>query len=332
MSEARADWRLRLRRRVGAALIDGFFEGAARLGKLHPRAKPEQHGIEVLRDLAYSDESRAEHRLDVYLPRDRSSEVPTLIYVHGGGFRILSKDTHWLMGLMLARAGFAVFNINYRLAPRHPFPAALEDCATALAWVTEHAVSFGADPDRLVLAGESAGANLVTALTLCTCFERPEPYAQRVFDLGRVPLAVMPYCGVFQVSDLARLARRRPDMSTFIVDRLVEVGKAYVGDHPAEYGSQLDLADPVCMLERGDTPERPLPPCFLPVGSKDPLLDDTRRLAAAWRQLGGHAEVVVYPGEPHAFQAFVWREQAMRCWQDSYRFLDGHVPNWSPSC
>ena len=50
-----------------------------------------------------------------------------MLYVHGGGFRILSKDTHWIMGLAFARRGFLVFNIGYRLAPKHPFPAAIAD-------------------------------------------------------------------------------------------------------------------------------------------------------------------------------------------------------------
>ncbi|MFP6685440.1 MAG: alpha/beta hydrolase [Polyangiaceae bacterium] len=332
MSGNGSDWRVKWRRRVGAALIDGFFEGAARVGKLHPRAKPERHGIEVIRNLSYAERGVAEHRLDVYLPQGRSGPIPTLLYVHGGGFRILSKDTHWIMGLMLARSGIAVFNVNYRLAPKHPFPAALEDCSRALAWVLDRASSFGADPDRLIFAGESAGANLVTALTLSACYERPEPYAKRVFDLNCVPRAIIPYCGVFQVSDLDRLSRRRPDMSTFITDRLTEVGKAYVGTDPERHGSALDLADPVCMLERAEAPDRPLPPCFLPVGTKDPLLDDTRRLAAAWRALGGQCDMKIYPGELHAFHAFVWREQAQRCWRDSYQFLDGHVPDWSPRC
>src|SRR5690606_5988723 len=123
-----------------------------------------------------------EHRLDVYRPAHAEGPRPVVLYVHGGGFRILSKETHWLMGLYFARRGYVVFNIGYRLAPKHPFPAALEDSADALGWVVQNAHRYGGDPTRLVLAGESAGANLVTSLTLACCYRREEPYARRVFD------------------------------------------------------------------------------------------------------------------------------------------------------
>ena len=69
----------------------------------------------------------------------------------------------------MARRGMLVFNINYRLSPRHPFPAALTDCSAALEYVVREAPRLGGDLSRLVLAGESAGANLVTALTLMSC-------------------------------------------------------------------------------------------------------------------------------------------------------------------
>ena len=123
---------LEARRKAGGALAHGFFAGAARLGRLHPLSKPERHGVEVERDLAYLAESRhAEHRLDIYRPSDMEGPLPTVLYIHGGGFRLLSKETHWLMALSFARRGYLVFNVGYRLAPDHPFPAAIEDVAAA---------------------------------------------------------------------------------------------------------------------------------------------------------------------------------------------------------
>ena len=121
----------RLRRRAGAALIDGFFRGISRAGRLHPAADPARHSVEVIADLAYLDSVNPAHRLDVYRPLERPEQgLPIVLYVHGGGFRILSKDTHWIMGLAFARRGFLVFNIGYRLAPKHPF---LHDYETTVA-------------------------------------------------------------------------------------------------------------------------------------------------------------------------------------------------------
>ena len=316
-----------LRRKAGSAIAEGFFSGAARLGKLHPLSRPERHGVEVIHDLAYAEESRhAEHRLDVYRPTDAEGPLPTILYIHGGGFRILSKDTHWIMGLGFARRGYLVFNVGYRLAPEHPFPAAVEDIAAAFEWVVKHGPRFGADLDRLVIAGESAGANLATSLTLQTVYDRPEPYAHAVFETGVVPKAVLPACGIFQVSDVDRFTRRKRRFPRFLADRLEEVEHGYLGRDPRRFGTTLDLADPLPWLERIEAPHRPLPPFFISVGTKDPLLDDTRRLAAAVRRLGGEAEDRYYEGEVHAFHAFPFLKNARRCWNDQFAFLDRHVP------
>ena len=313
---ADVDW-VRMRKAVGAFLVDGFFMTGSRLAKLHPRAKPERHGVEVLRNVAYGPGGRA-HMLDVYRPKQRSGSLPVVLYVHGGGFRILSKDSHWLMALAFARAGYVVFNINYRLAPRHPYPAAIEDCADAYAWVIDNAATFGGDVSRLALAGESAGANLVTAMTIAATYQRTEAYAQKIFATRVVPRATLPACGLLQVTDVERLARRR-HLPAFIVDRLVEVTENYL---PVEVaGSSLDMADPVCVLERREPPARPLPPFFIPCGTKDPILDDTRRLGRAVAALGARADVKIYPGEMHAFHALMWRAHAKQCWADTHAFL-----------
>jgi len=306
------------RKAVGAFLVDGFFRTGSRLAQLHPSARPERHGVEVLRNVAYASSGRTEHLLDVYRPANQRGPLPVVLYVHGGGFRILSKDSHWIMGLAFARRGYVVFNVNYRLGAEHPFPAALEDCAEAYAWVVENAARYGGDVSRLILAGESAGANLVCTMTLATAYERPEPFAKRIFDTGVVPRATLPACGIFQVSDVERLGRRRR-MPAFILDRLAEVSATYL---PTDASIALDLANPLLLLERGDVPVRPLPPFFIPCGTKDPLLDDTRRLGRALEKLGVKAEVRIYPGEVHAFHALVWRPHAKQCWREMFAFVD----------
>lgn len=309
------------RRKAGAALSDGLFTGLSQVGKLHPRSDPGQHGVEVLRDLPYREGGLAVHRLDVYRPKDRAGPLPALLYIHGGAFRILSKDSHWVFGLGFARRGFVVFNINYRLAPDHPFPAAVQDVCDAYRYVVTHAHEFGAQVDDLVLAGESAGANLVSALVLATCFERPEPFARQVFATQVVPKVVLPACGVFQVSDQARFRRRRPKISTFIADRLVEVEDAYLKPARLADPATLDFADTLTVYEGQTQPSRPLPAFFLGVGTRDPLLDDTRRLHAALHKRKVDCEVRYYPKQMHAFHALVMFGAARQYWRDQFAFL-----------
>ena len=312
----------KLRRGAGAAFNDGFFTALAKVGTLHPRADPAQHGVEVVRDVPYQAGGLREHRLDVWRPKDRKGPLPALIYVHGGAFRILSKDSHWVFGLAFARRGFVVFNLSYRLSPQHPFPAAVEDVCAAYQHIVAHAHEYGAQLDDLVLAGESAGANLVVALALAACFERSEPFARGVFATGVVPKVVLPACGVFQVSDQARFRRRRPHkISTFIEDRLQEVEDAYLKPAKLDNPQTVHFADPLAVFEGDQLPVRPLPAFFLGVGTSDPLLDDTRRLHAALQHRGVDCEVRYYPKQLHAFHALVMFPQARQYWRDQFAFL-----------
>jgi acetyl esterase len=312
----------RARRARQSALARTFANGfgtLSRVGRRVPFAHPRRHGVELLPDIPYRAGGRLEHRLDVYRPLvPAEGPAPAVIYFHGGGFRALSKESHWLMGLAFARRGYVVFNVAYRLAPENPYPAAWQDIATAWAWVLDHAALYGADPSRVVVAGESAGANLAAALAVMTCYPRPEDFAQPVWERGVVPRAVLPACGLFQVSDTARFARRRR-LSMPIRDVIEDISETVLPVGPGAPDGRL--ADPLCIIE-DEAPTRPLPPFFLPVGTSDPLLDDTRRMAAALEQRGAHVEARYYPGEVHAFHALVWRRQARQCWQEMLAFTE----------
>jgi len=317
-------FRKQVRERASATISRTFIRGVSGAARLTPLTDPARHNVRVIRDVAYTDSGRAAHRLDVYQPTIHKGPWPVVFYVHGGGFRLLSKDTHWIMGLAYARMGYVVFNVSYRLAPKHPYPAALQDVCAGYRWLIDNAAVYGGDLSRLIVAGESAGANLVTALSIATCYQRPEPWARAVYDLDVVPNVAVPSCGIFQVSNARRFARRRR-MPRWIDIALRDVSGVYLDRVNITRSGQLDLADPLIVFERGDEPERPLPAFFIPVGTKDPLLDDTRRLARALGQLGVPSRAVYYPGEIHAFHAMVWRRAARRCWRDTFAFIDRHL-------
>ncbi len=325
-----------------------MFHGLARLGRLHPKSKLESAGVQVVRDVYYGGEknsssssnntgndsgnstgnnsrpkgrkSTAENKcrmLDIYRPIVMPEDtLPVVLHIHGGGFRMLSKDSHWLMGLQFARAGYVVFNISYRLAPEFPFPMGLSDCADALEFVVKNAADYGGDTSRLILAGESAGGNLSCALAIAMCYQRPEAFAKKVYDLGVSPKVLIPFCPILQVTDIGRFVRKRKQ-HPWVRAALRDTSFDYIGDRLPE---DVALADPILRLEEGQPPDRPFPAVFAASGTKDPLLDDTRRLGTALTALKVEHLVRFYPGEVHAFHAFIWRQAAKDCWQDALAF------------
>ena len=113
-----------------------------------------------------------ELRARIYRPS--AASLPGLLYFHGGGFMLGSIETHDTMCRLLAREARAtVISVDYRLAPEHRFPIAVEECVFACDWLVEHGAEIGVDTDRLAVGGDSAGANL--ALTILN--ERRTPFS-----------------------------------------------------------------------------------------------------------------------------------------------------------
>jgi acetyl esterase len=190
--------------------------------------------------------------------------------------------------------------------------------------MTARAAELGGDPTRVAVAGESAGGNLVAALALAACQRRPEPWARAVFDDGVVPRACLPFCALLEVSRPERFGQRR-QLPGWVDGMLRNIATSYLHGHVP--GPATELADPLRVLESADadTFARKLPAFFAPVGTRDPLLDDTRRLDAALGALGVPCEARYYPGGIHAFHAMVWDPVARRCWRDALAFLDRYL-------
>jgi len=115
---------------------------------------------EIRANITYATANNTPLKLDLYLPRDRSNPAPTLVFFHGGGWVAGQKEQNVLELLPYLWLGWAVVNVEYRLAGTSPAPAAVEDCRCALHWVQAHAKVFNFDASRIVLTGGSAGGHL----------------------------------------------------------------------------------------------------------------------------------------------------------------------------
>jgi acetyl esterase len=307
---------LRWRQRV----LGSLFHGLAKLGDFASDLRAAREQVDVLLDVPYGPHPVA-HRLDIYRPRDVAGPLPVMLYIHGGAFVLCSKDTHRHLALLNAqRAGYLVFNINYRLAPQYPFPAAVADACAAYRWACAHAREYGGDPERIVVAGESAGGNLALGVAIAASYRRPETYTRSMFRCP-TPVGVMPLMPLLQTSEPGRRIGQ-PGVSRLALSVLRDIERAYLGGPLAAANAPL-LADPVRVLEECGLPHRAFPQVFSGAGTADLCCADVRRLAIACRELGVPIQTAYFRDEGHAFHALHWRRAAVRFWRRSVKFLRG---------
>jgi acetyl esterase len=205
------------------------------------------------------------------------------LFMHGGGMVFGSSESQDpMLERIVISTGMACVSVEYRLAPENPYPAAWDDCESAAAWLVRNAKSkFGTD--ALTIGGESSGATLAVATLLrlrdfhaCTCF-RAANLAYANYDASMTP-------------------------SQSLTTELGLVGKISLKKYVEAY------------LPAGIDPHNPdvsplyanlehMPPALFSVGTIDALLDDSLFLYARWIAAGNEADLAVYPGAPHAFNA-----------------------------
>lgn len=199
---------------------------------------------------------------------------PVTMFFHGGGFALGDLDTHDVTAREHAvGANSVVVSVDYRLAPEHPYPAAVDDVWAATRWVADHAEEFGADSSRLAVAGDSAGGNLAAVVT------------QLARDTGGPEL-------------LFQLLWYPSTMWDTSLPSFTENAHAPVLDNAAMeaftrwYAGHVDLADPPATLAPGRATDLSgLPPAYVAVAGHDPLRDDGVRYAELLAAAGGEVEL-----------------------------------------
>lgn len=209
---------------------------------------------------------------DVYRPLGEPP-FPTLVYLHGGAWVLGTPATHRRLAADLALLGLLTVSVDYRRAPRHRFPAAVEDTLHAVGWARSTAESFGGDPARLLLGGDSAGANLAAA-------------ALATGAAGPVAAALLCY-GIYDVH------------------RALPVVEHLVGGRDPDTQLYLEPDDARRLLDDPRLhPERycaGFPPSLVLVGEDDPLLGESLSLADRLAEAGAPHELAVVGGAPHGF-------------------------------
>jgi acetyl esterase len=220
--------------------------------------------------------------LRIYWPHG-SRSFGACLYFHGGGWVLNSIDTHDDVVRRFAEASGCVFvSVNYRKAPEHKYPAAIEDAWTALNWVANHAAELQVDPKRIAVSGDSAGGNIAAALCLMTRDRKGPPISYQVL--------------IYPITDCDF---ERPSY-------LENADGYFLTRSQMQWFWQHYVTTPEQMREPYASPMRAeslrgLPPAFILTAEFDPLRDEGEAYANALRQAGVNVELHNYHGLIHAF-------------------------------
>jgi acetyl esterase len=219
----------------------------------------------------------------VYAPRAGGPPLPAVLYFHGGGWVQGDLETHHGICARLAKhAGALVVAVDYRLAPEHKFPAAVEDCVAAYRWLRARGGELGADPARVAVAGDSAGGNLAAVVSqLAAAGGTPVPTCQAL---------------IYPAVDFSLDTDSHRDLADGHViprDRIVWYSEHYLQ-------SEADKADLRASPLRAPSLARQ-PPSLIVTAGFDPLRDEGRAYGDRLREAGVDVVYHEYPGQIHAF-------------------------------
>jgi acetyl esterase len=221
----------------------------------------------------------------IYTPktlRKTDGLAPCLVFYHGGGWVIGDLDSHDVVCRKLAHEGeLIVISIDYRLAPEHKFPAAVDDAITALKWVASNAKDLGVDASRILVGGDSAGGNLAAVVAL----------AARDGDGPKLAGQVL----IYPATDFSwtHPSHSEPETSILLTHSVIRwFGNHYLGD--------ADINDWRASPARAKTLAG-LPPAYLLTAGADPLRDEGDEYAKRLKEAGVPVTYKHFPGQFHGF-------------------------------
>lgn len=252
--------------------------------------------IETKRGVEYVRHGDIALLADIAMPAAKGV-YPAVLLVHGGGWMTGRKEQMGFLAERLAKRGYTAVSINYRLAPRHKFPAQIEDCKAALRWMRENAAKYSIDPTRIAGYGFSAGGHLVTLLGTINDDEKKDDAAGDVTRLQCIIAGGAP-CDF------------RP------IPKDVRMLAYWLGGSRSEKPDAYKLASPAAFVSKDD------PPTFFFHGEKDRLVPKLSPMAMATALMAVGVEVEFYtvPGASHV-KSFLDLKAADK----AVEFLDKHL-------
>ncbi|MGN6483477.1 MAG: alpha/beta hydrolase, partial [Thermomicrobiales bacterium] len=312
----------------GALLIRAIFTHGADQARAEMARHAPTSGIASLRNESYRP-GDANARLDVFYPDTvkEGEQLPLLVWIHGGAWISGDKDNNTPWYEIIASHGYTVISLNYALGPEVHYPAAVHELNDAFISIQENAVRFHADPDRIVIAGDSAGAQLTSQIAALVT---NPAYAS---DLGITPSlrpdqlrGVMLNCGIYDMA--AFVGENDPPARTTMEKLLVWGVGTTVWAYTGERGG-----DPTAMAQMStiDHVTAAFPPTWISGGNGDPLTEkQSKPMADRLESLGVPVTALFWPDdhEPklgHEYQFQLDKPEAQHALDGMLAFLDARI-------
>ena len=280
-----------------------FRIGAGKSDRKRDSIIPLPAGVKQINNISYGPYGKW-NLLDVYYPMDEECH-PVIVNVHGGGFVYGTKEIYKRYCMDLARRGFTVVNINYRLAPRWRFPAPLEDIHNAMVWLLEQGEDYHADTDNIFMVGDSAGAQLVSQYAaMITNPDYMALFGPYTPDPGGIRLrAVGLNCGLY---DMKHTAAHRKGLE------LDYLGKKISSEDP-----RLDVMGAI---------STDFPPAHITTACHDFLRSAARPMHDHLTAKGIPCRLDIYGSEEdrstgHVFHVNILKPEAIRCNDEQCAFF-----------
>ncbi|MCM3677098.1 alpha/beta hydrolase [Peribacillus simplex] len=227
----------------------------------------------------------------IYEPAERNRDkLPAMLWIHGGGYVMGHPDMDdVLCERFVQTAGCVVVSVDYRLAPEHPYPAAIEDCYAGLVWMTDEAESLGIDVNRVAIAGASGGGGLTAALALMV---RDKGGPSIIFQMPLYPM-------LDNRNITPSSHENTENHATWNRTNNLAAWSMYLGE-----GNDDNEISPYAVPSRTENLAG-LPPTYTCVGQLDLFRDETIEYVTRLAQAGVDVEFHLYPGCFHCFEVFV---------------------------
>ena len=279
-----------------------FHLSASRSDRKRDAAIPLPEGITECRNISYGPYGKYS-LLDVYYPEGTTAPLPTIVSIHGGGYVYGSKEIYRRYGMDMARRGFAFVNFNYRLAPKWKFPTPLHDTNAVMHWICKNASRYHLDPSRIILLGDSAGAQLTSQYA---AMMTNREYGRR-FQMDYPPITIRALglnCGMYDLK--ARASEKRAGI------QLDYLGKTLTADDP-RFAVLEAITD--CY-----------PPAYITTGYYDFLRESAEPMYNLLRERGVDAGWKCYGSEDarhtgHVFHVNILLPEAIECNDDAAAFF-----------